>query len=222
MKDDFDFEDYKLESDSSDDGSFESNDDSDIQNFNTNTKSNVKATNKSIIAIVIIAVVFVAVILFSLKLFQKLSIKNEAPDIEATPTVTENIQNNEVENTPETTIKPENVEKPAVVNNSNNDSSNQNNGWSEFESDDSVTFNKGYLDLTFTVTDIKHYVKHTGNDMVETKTVLTGALSGFSGAYEIDIPYIKGILINIGDCFNVQVKIGETNSSKKVIGEIKY
>ena len=79
------------------------------------------------------------------------------------------------------------------------------------------------MQSTFSVTAIKHYVKVIDNsNNIELKTVLYGALAGFTGTYELEIPYSKGSKLNIGDYFTVSVQIGSMPNGKTIIGDIKY
>ena len=95
-------------------------------------------------------------------------------------------------------------------------------GWLEFESAEGLIIDNKYMDSTFSVTSIKHYVKVIDSVNIEIKTVLNGALAGFTGTYEMEVPYSKGSKLSIGDSFIVQVQIGSTSDGKNVIGEIKY
>lgn len=97
------------------------------------------------------------------------------------------------------------------------------NGWVKFTEASGLTFATNYTDATFTITDINHYVKVVDSENnVEVKTVLTGSLSGFIGTYELEVPYYKGIKLNIGNHFDVKVQIGKTSGGKMVVGEIAY
>lgn len=112
--------------------------------------------------------------------------------------------------------------------NSNNQSVSQdtssNSGWTAFEDTNSeITFNEDYIDSIFTVTSHKNYVKIVDNkNNILVKTVLIGALSGYTGTYEIEVPYSMGSLVADGMSFEVKVQIGVTNSGQRVVGDIKY
>ena len=54
------------------------------------------------------------------------------------------------------------------------------------------------------------------------KSVLTGALSGLSGTYEIEVPYTVASKVNPGDFFDVTVEMGTDTRGKTVVGEILY
>ena len=94
--------------------------------------------------------------------------------------------------------------------------------WKRFDSESGLRFNSEYLDATFTITGISHYVKivdAAGN--FEVKTELTGSISGLTGTYTVDVPYYKGCQLSKLDKFTVRVQLGEYNG-KVVVGEIKY
>ena len=97
--------------------------------------------------------------------------------------------------------------------------SNTTSGFVEIEKE-SIEFNSELNELQFTITGIKNYAKNMGNEL-RVKTVLTGALSGYTGVYELEVPYDKGINLNIGDSFTVYCRLGQFNG-KVVIGEISY
>lgn len=97
-----------------------------------------------------------------------------------------------------------------------------NNGWSKLTDKPNISFNQDLITTSFTITDIKHYAKVVDNDKnLIMKTVLTGSLDGFTGTYEIEVPYSKGYLLSIGSHFNVYVGVGEYKG-KRVVGEISY
>lgn len=95
--------------------------------------------------------------------------------------------------------------------------------WVEFQENDEISFNENYIDSTFTVTSVKHYLKVVdGNSNIEVKSVLTGALAGFAGTYELEVPYHLGSQIDTGLSFDVSVLMGTTADGKSVVGEIVY
>lgn len=78
------------------------------------------------------------------------------------------------------------------------------------------------ISAVFTVTDVRNFVKFVNsNNDFELKTVVTGNLSGFTGSYELNIPFSKGSKLNVGDTFDVGVQIGNYHD-KTVVCEIKY
>ena len=120
-----------------------------------------------------------------------------------------------------------------VVGNSGKNSSkvkdNKSMQWSEISDSEKIKFNKELTDMTFTITDIKHYARVIdATNSLEVKTTLTGTIGGLPGTYVIDIPYDKGTglvegshkLVE-GDYFTVHVQIG-TYNDRKVVGEISY
>lgn len=97
--------------------------------------------------------------------------------------------------------------------------------WTELNDNTEIDF-KDYIKASFTVTDIKHYVRNSSPDGTYiVKTTLTGMISGYSGTYTLDVPYNKGIILatnpdlGIGCTFDVSILIGEYNG-KKFIGDI--
>ena len=95
--------------------------------------------------------------------------------------------------------------------------------WILFNSDTgNLSFNDELIPAIFSVTSIKHYVKQVDSNNIELKTVITGALSGFTGAYEIELPYSKGSRINNGLTFDVQVRIGTYAGNQTIVDEIIY
>lgn len=93
------------------------------------------------------------------------------------------------------------------------------NGWIPINQEN-IEFTEEYIDTSFTITDIKHYIKvTTENKDIEIKSVVTGSISGLVGTYELELPYSKASRLSSGIYFNVAVQLGEYNG-KKVVGEI--
>lgn len=97
--------------------------------------------------------------------------------------------------------------------------SNNKGGWVEL--DKSTKFTEKEVKLNFTVTDIKHYARAIDNGTLETKTVLNGSISGFAGTYILDVPFMKGVKLTVGDSFEVTVYVGDYNG-KSIIDSIRY
>lgn len=94
--------------------------------------------------------------------------------------------------------------------------------WQEIVSNEPIQFNTDYIECTFTITDIKHYARAVDvNDNLVVKSTISGNISGLSGTYSLDIPYVKGCKLGIGDSFSVMVQLGQYNG-KSVVGEISY
>ena len=94
--------------------------------------------------------------------------------------------------------------------------------WVEFTDNGEITFENKRVDSIFVVTNIKQYVKIIESEKkLFIKTVLSGRIDGFSGVYEIEIPYSKGKMVSVGDEFKVTVQVGKFKGYE-VIGEIKY
>ena len=113
------------------------------------------------------------------------------------------------------------VQNTTTSNANSNKSSSSTNGWILFETTDAV-INSKYTDSLFSVTRIEHYVKKVDSNAVELKTVLYGGLSGMPGTYELEVPYSLGSKLNIGDSFDVQIKLGSLAGNTTLVDDIKY
>ena len=105
-------------------------------------------------------------------------------------------------------------------NQSNVSSVNGKNNWNKFEKTNEIVFNTEPVNLKFTVTKVENYVMNAsqGHEIV-VKTIATGALSGFAGSYEIELPYDKGSLLSPGAELMVSVQVGEYKGMS-VVGEM--
>lgn len=113
----------------------------------------------------------------------------------------------------------------------NNTGNNQNNivskpgksDWVQFNSGNEITFKDDYISSTFTVTSYSHYLKVVdSNSNLQVKTILVGALAGYQGTYELEVPYNIGKNVEVGMSFDVSLRIGETKDGNSVVGEIVY
>lgn len=113
----------------------------------------------------------------------------------------------------------------------NNTGNNQNNivskpgksDWIQFNSGNEITFKDDYISSTFTVTSYSHYLKVVdSNSNLQVKTILVGALAGYQGTYELEVPYNIGKNVEVGMSFDVSLRIGETKDGNSVVGEIVY
>lgn len=176
-----------------------------LSQYDDEDAKNKSDTRKTAITAIIIGVAIIVVMFLGINFVRNLSNKNKVTKF-----------NNE----------PIQVNQSSVVeSNINNSSTNylNNNGWIEYESGkEDITFSDNYIDTTFSVTSIKHYVKVLNNENYMIKTVLYGALSGFTGTYELELPYSMGSKLSIGSNIKVQVKIGEYTKNILIIDEIKY
>lgn len=91
--------------------------------------------------------------------------------------------------------------------------------WKEIDDNAELT-NVSEVHSTFTVTSVNSYARTNGNE-VEIKSVVKGSVAGFTGTYEIEVPYDKGIKLSIGNTFDVSVQIGEYEG-KTVVENIAY
>lgn len=150
-----------------------------------------------VIAIMIIAIVFKVV---------GGSGKNKHKD-------TDNASNNNIENVQ--------VDNNHQVSNPDTNSG-SNDGWISITGEDNITFSESAIPSNFTITAIKHYAKVVdSNKNLKVKTLLTGTLDGFTGTYELEVPYSKGCQLKVGQNFSVDVEVGSYNG-KTVIGNIHY
>ena len=93
--------------------------------------------------------------------------------------------------------------------------------WTKLDSAPSIEFGQP-IEAKFTITGIAHYAQKSDTQGgMQLTTVLTGGVSGFTGTYEIEVPYSKGRLLNIGNSFDVQVCVGDYKGNM-VVGEISY
>lgn len=103
-----------------------------------------------------------------------------------------------------------------------NTQSSSTNDWKRFDKAAGLEFSTEYMEATFTITGISHYVKVADDaGSLEVKTELTGSISGLTGTYNLEVPYYKGCQLSKLDKFNVKVQVGDYNG-KFVVGEIKY
>jgi hypothetical protein len=99
-------------------------------------------------------------------------------------------------------------------------SSNSDDGYTEITGNEDIELNDRLSELQYTVTGIKHYAKANDNE-IRVKTILSGAISGYTGNYTLEVPYSKGTKLKIGDNFIVYCRLG-TYNGKTVIEEISY
>lgn len=111
--------------------------------------------------------------------------------------------------------------KPVQSNSNNVSQSYDNNYWINIDGADQIVFGETTA-VQFHITDIKHYIANVeGSDNYVVKSTLKGSLAGYSGTFQLDIPYAKGTLLQVGQEFTAYITVGSWNG-KTVIGEIKY
>lgn len=102
------------------------------------------------------------------------------------------------------------------------DSKNSGTSWRAFDVDEEIEFVADKVKCSFTITNIAHQVRVVPNtDEIQVKSILTGNLSGFTGSYQLEVPYSKGCHLSIGKTFDVEVEIGKRENFV-VIGTITY
>ena len=215
-----DFDDFGDMS-SEDEDESEENEDSDLDSdeFDNFEAENKEKDGKSLaIKIAVAGVICLFVVLILARIFLGHKSANSSTDTniskewtQSSTTVEENVETSKNESATE------------ILNNSDSSSysdSNYDSGYVEITGEDAIELNDSLSDLTFTITDIKHYAKSDENTL-RVKTFLKGAISGYTGTYELEVPYSKGIKLSIGDSFNVKCRLGSYNG-KNVIEEISY
>ena len=100
-------------------------------------------------------------------------------------------------------------------------------GWREFNAGaENIVWEQNKLDTTFTITQVKHYVKllniGTNSSDCMVKTVLKGVVSGYSGTYEMEIPYDLGMYVEEGSIIDVSIQIGHDQNNNLIVGGIEY
>lgn len=183
-----------------------------------------RATKKSAIIVILVGVIGIVVIFAVLGFVQKLMTREPKGTESNTTNVVETEQGKDkntgilgIFNKNDKETENNKTEPVQQVTNTQID----NNSWREFESSD-IDFAKDYIQSTFSVTGIKHYVKVIDENNLEVKTILSGALAGLSGTYEVEVPYSKGSKLDIGVSFDVTVQLGKMSNGRTVVGDIKY
>lgn len=92
--------------------------------------------------------------------------------------------------------------------------------WKSISNDEDITVNDDYVQLSFTVTSVKHYAKAV-EDVVVIKTTVWGSISGLKGTYSIDLPYTSGSKVKVGMTFDIDVLLGGYKD-RTVLIDIKY
>lgn len=214
------FDDFDAFGDSSsDDSENDGNSDYDSNEFENFEVENKEKDGKGLaVKIIVAGVVGLFVILILARIFLGHRSVNSETDASSN---NELVQSSTVVEENNDTDKNESAKE--ILNNSESSSysnSNYDSGYTEITGEDAIELNDSLSDLTFTITDIKHYAK-SDETTLRVKTVLKGAISGYTGTYELEVPYSKGIKLSIGDSFNVKCRLGSYNG-KNVIEEISY
>ena len=183
---------------------------------NLNTVEN-KVDKKKTYIIIGIAVAALVVLISAAILIGKNSKTSEEPVNTNNTTVNSNVDN--IMSTQPKESSTNNTVTEKIVVNSTTDPLFK---WTEISESENIVYDADYTELTFTITDIKHYARSVDvNNNLNVKTTLVGSISGLSGTYTLDVPYEKGRLLQIGNQFTVNVKMAEYKG-KRVVDEIKY
>lgn len=213
-------------------GSIEESNEGGFDNFEntnqSNNSDNVPSDKRAVLKPAIIAIVIgIVVVIGAFVVMKLISSKATTSANNQATKQTEVVQENKVQDTKkvqETTNKEtsngNNIDE--TINKNVSQKAQDTSGWKSFASNSKISFNEEYVDCIFTVTNIKNYVKviDSENNLMM-KTVVTGNLSGFTGTYELELPYNKGSQLLAGNNFNVKVQLGKYDD-KVVVGEIKY
>lgn len=231
--DDFGIDDF-MNTDGQDLDDYDDGSDSiDVFNTGNNQGGNPKEVKKTAIVAIICGVLLIAVVFGVMTLLKSVRDKadNEQLQNEQTGQVEQIEQNTDVNQQPTQDVQigvdPNSDRKPNTSQGNTNISSGgyvaSQPEWVEFQESSDISFNSEYIDSTFTVTSVRHYLKVVdGSSNIEVKSVLAGALAGYGGTYELEVPYSLAIQIDPGLQFNVLVQIGATTDGKSVVGEIVY
>lgn len=185
---------------------------SDNDEFENNTNNENKNSN-IYIKIIITGVIVIVSVLIAMNILG--SIKNNQNPVSETE-VTAEVSN---ETSKEDGVTSDNTNQTDVIVNGTLNTNNTN-GYTEIDGSDSVNISENMSDARFTITFIKHYAKMQGNEM-RLKTELYGNISGLNGSYDLVVPYSIGTKLNIGDTFDVKIRLGEFNGNT-VVDEIAY
>ena len=188
-----------------------------ILNNLTTDSSGQKDKNKiyAIIGVSVVALVIIIIV----AIFIGKSDKKQNNDEESKHQVTSNQNVDNIMSTKSNKSTTNKSNPETVVVNSTTDSMFT---WTEITDFEALEYNTDYTELTFTITDIKHYVRTVDvNKNLSVKTSIIGSISGLSGTYVIDVPYEKGRLLQVGNSFTVQVKMA-SYKGRTVVDEIKY
>ena len=224
---DFDFDTAFGDSNDSN-SSLGSDDDDGFGDLGNADAHNRKATNKTALiailcGIILIAVVFGVVNFINKRSEDKVNNPNVSTELPAPNTDSGKSPQPSTPSTPST-----GVNTPSVQSNPNQPSESSkpvqsNDGWIEIPVYDGITWNSEKIDSTFYITSKKHYIKVIDSSNFEIKTVLYGALSGFTGTYDLEVPYTVGTHkdLPVGESFKVKVQFGTDTTGKTVVGEIE-
>lgn len=155
-----------------------------------------KGIKRSSIILIIVGIIVIGLVLLSVRIQKSISSK---PKVNNQPSIQSNKDNSNTSNSSNVTT----------------------NNWIEFNGSNDISFESGLIPTEFEVTDIKHYVLKASDNNISLKTILKGSLKGYTGEYELEIPYSKGSKLKVGNSFSVSIEIGSYNN-KVVIGDIRY
>lgn len=181
----------------------------------------------AIIMIIIGVIVVIAVFCLARVILHKDSDKTAENGVQTTQSTNVAVTTNAVQQTQQdvaqTTVNAQEIMGDTTQNNSSSKSSGSYNDsyWTMLNGEDQITFSEPQ-EVKFHITGINHYIaKADGSDNYIVKSTLQGSLAGYSGTFHLDVPYEKGVQLQVGQEFTVYITVGSM-SGKTVIGEIKY
>ncbi len=178
----------------------------------------IKRSKKGIILLIIVSVLLLILIFLIPNIYSGVKAGLEANNDGTV--VEEDINKNSVEqekNKDTTGKKDEPVNEPE---NNIGIIKNDNGGWVEISFTE-VEFSDN-IEGAFTVTDIKYFTKvnkQSGEKQV--KALVTGAISGLTGTYELELPYTRASLLETGSVFKVTYKKASLNNDS-IVSDIRY
>lgn len=181
----------------------------------------------AVIMIIIGVIVVIAVFCLARVILHKDNNKTAGNSVQTTQSTNVAVTTNAVQQTQQevaqTTVNAQEIMGDTTQNNPSSKSGGSYNDsyWTMLNGEDQIEFSEPQA-VQFHITAINHYIaKADGSDNYIVKSTLQGSLAGYSGTFHLDIPYEKGIQLQVGQEFTVYITVGSM-SGKTVIGEIKY
>lgn len=204
----------------SDDESGDSEDDSDESEEDVESRHSLFKKSLTYLGIAIVFCLAVLVVggFVKSKVMNKKSVNNNTV---AQSDVNKNVGNNQANSQENSQVDNQGGEQSNVSQAPVSTSQSGSDGWKEIDGTAEIQFNSEYSKITFTVTKVTHMVKSIpGSSDVMIVSKVMGSLAGMTGTYEFNIPYNKGIRLNIGSSFDVDVLLGQYGDIT-VVGDIQ-